>query len=88
MCPSLNSPENGILLSTKSSYHFGDVVEFQCDFGYVMSGFSSLLCTSSGTWNGTAPECQCKYTSKNLFAKQAKPFEIKIGISSIYFFYF
>lgn len=61
MCPSLQSPENGKLLSTKSAFHFGDIVQFQCDFGYVMSGFSSLLCTSSGTWNGTAPECQCKF---------------------------
>lgn len=61
MCPTLVPPENGNILSTKTSYHFGDIVEFQCDFGYVMSGFSSLLCTSSGTWNGTAPECQCKY---------------------------
>lgn len=60
MCLPLASPENGQLLSTKSSYHFGDIVQFQCDFGYVMSGFSSLLCTSSGTWNGTAPECQCE----------------------------
>ncbi|GBP19642.1 Fibropellin-1 [Eumeta japonica] len=58
MCPSLSSPENGKILSTKNSYHFGDIVQFQCDFGYVISGFASLLCTSSGTWNGTAPECQ------------------------------
>ncbi|XP_022825719.1 sushi, von Willebrand factor type A, EGF and pentraxin domain-containing protein 1 isoform X1 [Spodoptera litura] len=58
MCPPLSSPENGKLLSTKDAYHFGDIVQFQCDFGFVMSGFSSLLCTSSGTWNGTAPECQ------------------------------
>lgn len=73
MCPSLASPENGKLLSTKASYHFGDIVQFQCDFGYVMSGFSSLLCTSSGTWNGTAPECQCKkvepYFSSTSFDK-------------------
>lgn len=62
MCAPLSSPENGKLLSTKNAYHFGDIVQFQCDFGYVMSGFSSLLCTSSGNWNGTAPECQCKYS--------------------------
>lgn len=61
MCPPLASPENGKLLSTKNAYHFGDIVQFQCDFGFIMSGFSSLLCTSSGTWNGTAPECQCKF---------------------------
>lgn len=59
MCPSLNAPDNGVVLSTKDKYHFGDLVRFQCDFGYVMSGSSSLLCTSTGVWNGTVPECKC-----------------------------
>lgn len=67
MCPILRYPENGKLLSTKNSYHFGDIVQFQCDFGFVMSGFSSLLCTSSGTWNGTAPECQCMFNSSHFY---------------------
>ncbi|ENN80781.1 hypothetical protein YQE_02790, partial [Dendroctonus ponderosae] len=58
MCPSLNAPENGAILSTKEKYHFGDLVRFQCDFGYVMSGSSALLCTSNGAWNGTVPDCK------------------------------
>ncbi|XP_050541159.1 sushi, von Willebrand factor type A, EGF and pentraxin domain-containing protein 1 [Daktulosphaira vitifoliae] len=58
MCPTLVVPENGIILSTKDSYHFGDLVSFQCKFGYIMSGSSSLLCTSTGIWNGTVPQCQ------------------------------
>ncbi|CAG9863735.1 unnamed protein product [Phyllotreta striolata] len=58
MCPSLTSPENGHILSTKDKFHFGDLVRFQCDFGYVMTGSSSLLCSSSGVWNGTVPECK------------------------------
>ena len=59
MCPTLQGPENGLILSTMKSYHFGDLVRFQCNFGYVMSGASSLLCTSNGAWNGTTPECKC-----------------------------
>ncbi|XP_046990617.1 sushi, von Willebrand factor type A, EGF and pentraxin domain-containing protein 1 [Schistocerca americana] len=58
MCPALQAPENGLILSTKDMYHFGDLVSFQCNFGYVMSGSSSLLCTSAGLWNGSVPECQ------------------------------
>ncbi|KAK6617037.1 hypothetical protein RUM44_005394 [Polyplax serrata] len=58
MCPKLHSPDNGILLTTKDKFHFGDLVSFQCDFGYIMSGSASLLCTSGGIWNGTVPECQ------------------------------
>ncbi|XP_067122803.1 uncharacterized protein [Centruroides vittatus] len=58
MCPKLKNPVNGILLSTKSMYHFGDIVHFQCDFGYHMIGTSTLLCTSNGVWNGTMPTCE------------------------------
>ncbi|XP_072154980.1 uncharacterized protein uif isoform X2 [Bemisia tabaci] len=58
MCPTLQAPENGIILSTKDSYHFGDLVSFQCQFGFVMAGSASLLCTSGGVWNGSVPQCQ------------------------------
>ncbi|XP_059477749.1 uncharacterized protein LOC132198041 isoform X1 [Neocloeon triangulifer] len=58
MCPQLKTPENGLLLSTKEQYHFGDLVGFQCNFGYVLVGATNLLCTSGGVWNGTEPECQ------------------------------
>lgn len=71
MCPPLGPPENGKLLSTKDAYHFGDIVQFQCEFGFVMSGFSSLLCTSSGTWNGTAPLCQCESKTRSYFYVKA-----------------
>lgn len=57
MCPNLQAPDNAVILSTKEKYHFGDLVRFQCDFGYVMTGSSALLCTSTGAWNGTIPEC-------------------------------
>lgn len=44
----------------QEQHHFGDLVRFQCNFGYVIAGPSALICTSSGAWNGTIPECQCK----------------------------
>lgn len=58
MCPKLQAPENGKILSTKELFHFGDLVHFHCNFGYVMVGSVSLLCTSAGAWNGTVPQCQ------------------------------
>jgi len=61
MCPTLTPPDNGKLLTTKSKHHFGDVIQFQCNFGYVMSGSSSLSCLSNGQWNASVPECMCKY---------------------------
>lgn len=63
MCPMLESPENGKLLTTKKDHHFGDMISFQCDFGYVMSGSTSLVCMANGNWNGTIPECVCKYNN-------------------------
>lgn len=41
-------------------YHYGDLIKFQCNFGYVLSGSTSVVCTASGNWNGTTPECQCE----------------------------
>lgn len=58
MCPPLQSPENGVLVSTKEKHHFGDQVSFQCNFGYVIAGSYGLTCTSTGIWNGTTPMCQ------------------------------
>ncbi|KAF8796738.1 CUB and sushi domain-containing protein 1 [Argiope bruennichi] len=57
-CPGFGPIENGRILSTKSEFHFGDLVSFQCDFGFVMSGSSVLLCNSNGEWNGTVPSCK------------------------------
>ena len=57
MCPTLSPPENGLMLSRKKNYHFGDLVRFKCNFGFVLTGSPSLLCTSNGIWNGTVPEC-------------------------------
>lgn len=64
MCPSLPTPKNGLLLSSKAIYHYGDVVTFQCHFGYIMSGNIALSCLASGNWNATIPECNCKYLKK------------------------
>lgn len=70
MCSPLTAPENGKLLTSKVQHHFGDLINFQCNFGYVMSGSASLLCLSSGQWNATVPECMCKYTNFHLINLQ------------------
>ncbi|XP_058454733.1 uncharacterized protein LOC131432461 isoform X2 [Malaya genurostris] len=57
MCPLLKSPKNGKLLTNEVNYHFGDVAQFQCNFGYIISGSTTLLCMSTGEWNASIPEC-------------------------------
>lgn len=68
-CPSLSHPANGQLLSTQRLFHYGDSVRFRCNFGYVMSAPSAtLVCTATGQWNGTVPEChqaKCKQLSND-----------------------
>ena len=58
MCPALDPPEHGQFLTDMETYRFGDIVSFMCDFGYVMEGSSSLICTSAAQWNGTVPSCK------------------------------
>ena len=56
-CPQLNAPQNGQLLNTEKHLRYSETALFNCDFGYVMRGSPQLICTSSGSWNGTIPEC-------------------------------
>ena len=63
MCPALEAPEHGKILTDVKQYRFGDMVRFMCDFGYVLEGNPALLCTSAGQWNGTVPQCNCKFLS-------------------------
>lgn len=67
-CPPLPQVENGKILAPQMTYRFGDMVHFMCDFGYVIEGNPSLICTSAGEWNGTVPACnyaQCPYLEDN-----------------------
>lgn len=56
-CPELSAPANGQLLNTDKYLRYNDIAQFTCNFGYVMRGTSRLICTTSGVWNGTIPEC-------------------------------
>ena len=58
MCPALDPPENGKFLTNLETYRFADIISFMCDFGYVLVGSPSLICTSAAQWNGTVPECR------------------------------
>lgn len=58
MCPRLAPPKNGMVLTNNARYRFGDQIKFMCNFGFIMNGPESLICTSSGDWNGAIPECK------------------------------
>ena len=73
MCPALEAPEHGKILTDVKQYRFGDMVRFMCDFGYVLEGNPALLCTSAGQWNGTVPQCNCKFLSLVFIFSQTFP---------------
>ena len=52
-------PKNGAARIKKQS-HFGTIVTFTCDPGYVLEGSRSIRCQADGNWNGTEPICKGK----------------------------
>ncbi|KAJ7394693.1 Mannan-binding lectin serine protease 1 [Desmophyllum pertusum] len=55
-CPPLLTPEHGNM--TGDSFTFKDVVEFDCEEGYLLTGSAVRECLNTGDWDGLAPECK------------------------------
>ena len=65
-CPPLSTPQYGTLgynssllrdLYLTTGYSVGTVASFSCHGFYRMEGSSSIVCESSGNWNGSTPTC-------------------------------
>ncbi len=37
------------------------IATFTCDNGYTLTEASFRACRNDGTWDGTAPTCQCEF---------------------------
>ena len=65
-CTGLSAPANGmVVFSSGMPYGFGTVATYSCNSGSTLNGDATRTCggdglSTSGTWNGTAPTCQCK----------------------------
>ena len=57
MCPDLTPPENGAI---EFMNNVGDTATYTCDDGYDLSGESTRICLSTGTWSGSEPVCESK----------------------------
>ncbi|XP_078674658.1 E-selectin-like [Branchiostoma floridae x Branchiostoma belcheri] len=53
-CRELNAPENGDM---SGGHHYGDVVTFRCDPGFVPVGSSARTCQADQRWSGTDFSC-------------------------------
>ena len=40
----------------------GATATYTCDTGYTLNGNNTRTCQASGTWSGTAPTCDGKYS--------------------------
>ncbi|KAL4239544.1 CUB and sushi domain-containing protein 3 [Mactra antiquata] len=50
-----SGPVNGYKTVPGTTYT--EVTTFYCDYGYLLTGPSTLICQADGTWNGTTPSC-------------------------------
>ncbi|XP_035669063.1 sushi, von Willebrand factor type A, EGF and pentraxin domain-containing protein 1-like [Branchiostoma floridae] len=55
-CPVLSDPANGAV-SPAGANSYNNVVKFNCDTGYRLSGVSTLTCRADGSWNNAIPTC-------------------------------
>ena len=66
-CDDLPDPQYGSV--TLTGNRVGAYANYECDFGFQLSGDSQRVCLSSGAWSGEAPTCVRKSiiaTSKEL----------------------
>ncbi|KAM9128950.1 complement factor H [Pangshura tecta] len=61
-CLPVNAPENGKILAAgvyeaNQEFSFGQVVQFECNKDYKLSGSKEIRCTADGNWNAAVPTC-------------------------------
>jgi hypothetical protein len=62
-CPIIDAPGNGSVSLTGGIGYTLDVIDFDCDDGYIMIGMPTLTCfadagASTSSWDGNAPTCE------------------------------
>ncbi|XP_071948697.1 E-selectin-like [Antedon mediterranea] len=55
MCPVLDPPMYGVIVTQGSSYN--DVIEFDCNTGYNLQGSRQRTCQQDGQWSGELTTC-------------------------------
>uniref|UniRef100_A0A663MC13 Sushi domain-containing protein n=1 Tax=Athene cunicularia TaxID=194338 RepID=A0A663MC13_ATHCN len=50
--------ENGRMTELETTYRLGDLIVFECDFGYALKGSQESYCQFGGTWDPPVPICE------------------------------
>ncbi|XP_060076672.1 uncharacterized protein LOC132556307 [Ylistrum balloti] len=57
-CNSLSHPSNGQLLTEHPyTFYYEDMVYFECNNGYIISGSKNITCQADGQWSALPPTC-------------------------------
>ncbi|XP_066456310.1 C4b-binding protein alpha chain-like isoform X2 [Eleutherodactylus coqui] len=57
-CQNPEVPNSHVKSGSKSEYVPHDVLEFECEEGYALTGSSNITCSSRGLWEPSPPECK------------------------------
>ena len=57
----MTEPENGKIFSDAlepdQEYTYGQVVQFECNSGYMLDGPKQIHCSAGGVWSAETPKC-------------------------------
>ncbi|XP_032955299.1 complement factor H isoform X4 [Rhinolophus ferrumequinum] len=60
-CLPVTEPENGRIISSavelNQEYTFGQVVQFECNAGFMLDRPKEIHCSANGVWSGETPNC-------------------------------
>lgn len=60
-CFPVTEPENGKIFSgalePDQEYTYGQVVQFECNSGYMLDGPKQIHCSAGGVWSAETPKC-------------------------------
>ncbi|XP_045021702.1 complement factor H isoform X10 [Bubalus bubalis] len=60
-CLPVTEPENGKIFSDAlepdQEYTYGQVVQFECNSGYMLDGPKQIHCSAGGVWSAETPKC-------------------------------
>ncbi|KAM6165198.1 complement decay-accelerating factor [Erethizon dorsatum] len=74
LCPEPPQIKNGRIINEEDTYEYGQVVTYECDRKFTLTGKKHISCTvkgDTGEWSDPAPEC--KGTSPPPFIPPQKP---------------
>ena len=79
-CSTISAPVNGQVSAGGSAA--GSTVTFMCNTGYLLIGYPTITCSSTGVWSQKVPTCvKCEF---RFFLAKCRQFSFKSSRSKIH----